>query len=380
MIRIIVACLCLGASSASLADLKPEPIRQVQTLPEQYPAHWIIAQDAAFFHMSDGKFIVLDADRDSISEQYKGMFNGAQIAQFAQAHSRPEMYVVQTFHSLGHRGVRNDVLSVYDKRTLAPLADIVVPPKRASILPTQYALQLVDDEKLALIFNFTPATTVSVVDLDKREFLNEVPIPGCALIYPTGKRGFSSLCSEGTFLTVALDDAGGVASSTRSKQFFNADVDAVFEKPAIQGRNANFLTFKGRVIPVDLSGDLPVIGESWSLPEIEAGNWRPGGLTPAVMSANGKMYVLMHAEGKTDTHKDPGTEVWVFDPRTHKRERQIELALPAVSIELTRDTNPLLVVTTIEMNIDVYDANKGTKLRTISDFGQETPLLLHGAH
>jgi len=31
------------------------------------------------------------------------------------------------------------------------------------------------------------------------------------------------------------------------------------------------------------------------------------------------------------------------------------------------------------MAVDVYDAAGGNHIKTITDFGQETPLLLHGA-
>lgn len=378
-LRTIAALVLIGVGAAAHAELRPEPLFRVETLPERYPAHWIIVQDASFFHMNDGKFIVLDADSDEKYARYKGMFNGSLIAQFAQAATRPEMYVAQTFYSRGHRGERTDVLTVHDNRTLEPVADIVIPPKRASVLPTPFAVQLVDDEKLALIFNFTPGTSVSVVDVVKREYLAEVPIPGCALIYPTGQRGFSSLCGNGTFYTVALDETGGVASTSRTAQFFNTDVDPLFEKPAMSGRMAWFPTFRGQAVPVDFSGETPEIGEPWAVAEGEPGGWRPGGLTPTGMDAAGRMYLLMHPEGRDDTHKDPGVEVWVFDPREGRRLRRIELETPGLAIELTRDDDPLLVVTTVEMTLDVYDAGAGERLRTIGDFGQETPLLVHGA-
>ena len=34
----------------------------VRTLPVPYPAHWLLVHDGAFFHMSDGKVVALDAD------------------------------------------------------------------------------------------------------------------------------------------------------------------------------------------------------------------------------------------------------------------------------------------------------------------------------
>jgi methylamine dehydrogenase heavy chain len=87
----------------------------------------------------------------------------------------------------------------------------------------------------------------------------------------------------------------------------------------------------------------------------------------------------MHPDGGDGTHKNPGVEAWVFDTDDKQRIDRIELRLPALTIALTRDTKPLLVATNIEMAIDVYDAASGEHLRTIGDFGQETPFLLHGA-
>ena len=59
--------------------------------------------------------------------------------------------------------------------------------------------------------------------------------------------------------------------------------------------------------------------------------------------------------------------------------RRIKMTTPVMTIALTRD-DELLVATTVEMNVDVYDALSGEFLRTLTDFGQETPFMLHGAN
>ncbi len=366
-------------SAAALAEIKPEQIGVIEVLPDTYPPHWIIAQDGTFFHMNDGKFMVLDADSDDPGSRFKGMFNGSFIAQFYQAITRPEMYVVETFHSRGHRGDRTDVLTIYDKRSLAPIGDVVIPAKRSSNMPTDFNLQLVDNETIALIYNFTPATSVSVVDVVARKFLGEIPIPGCALVYPMGGRAFASLCADGSMLSVQLDDGGQQASSTRTEPFFDVDNDPMMEKAAMHDGIAYFPTFLGNLYPIDLNGATPIVGKPWSLVGNEEGGWRPGGIRVADTDSNGRLYVLMHPDGGDGTHKNPGVEAWVFDTDDKQRIDRIELRLPALTIALTRDTKPLLVATNIEMAIDVYDAASGEHLRTIGDFGQETPFLLHGA-
>ena len=366
-------------SVTAFGEIQPEQIGVIKSLPETYPAHWIIAQDASFFHMNDGKIIVLDADSDDPSARYKGMFNASFIGQFYQAKTRPEMYVAETFHARGTRGERTDVLTIYDKRTLAPIGEVVIPPKRASEMPLDFNLQLLDNESIALIYNFTPATSVSVVDLITREFLTEIPIPGCSLVYPMSGRSFASLCADGSILSVTLDENGEQVSASRSDVFFDVNADPLIEKAAIIAGVGYFPTFQGNVYPIDFNGSTAVIGERWSLIGADEDGWLPGGLQVTASDSNGHLYVLMHKDSYDGSHKDPGIEVWVFDTDTRRRIDRIKLQLPAISIEVTRDDDPLLVTTSINMEVDVYDAGDGEHLRTIGNFGQETPLLLHGA-
>ena len=69
-----IGVLLFGAALAQ-AELPAEKTGIVRTLPVPYPPHWILAHDGAFFHMNDGKVIVLDADADTGPAQYKGMIN-----------------------------------------------------------------------------------------------------------------------------------------------------------------------------------------------------------------------------------------------------------------------------------------------------------------
>lgn len=369
--------LLLVAWTPAFAEIQPEELGRIATLPEEYPPHWIIAADSSFFHMSDAKFIVLDADSDNTATRYKGMMNGSFIPLLYMAQTRPEIYILESYRTRIHRGERTDVLTIYDKTTLAPIDEVVVPAKRVSAIPTEHYLHLVDDEKLALIYNFTPAQSVSVVDLEKREFLGEVQIPGCALVYPMGGRAFSSLCTDGTLLTVQLDENGAQASAERSEKFFDAENDPLMEKPAIINGVAYFPTFLGNVFPVDLNGSKPKISEPWSLVGNEEGGWRPGGIVLAKGDARGQLYVMMHPDGGDGSHKAPGVEVWVFDPEEKKRVDRIELALPAITMGMTNDDDPLLLTTNINLEVDVYSATTGEHLRTLGNFGQETVFVFH---
>lgn len=367
-------------AGSAIGQIQPEPAGVIRTLPDTWPPHWMIIQDGAFFHMSNGKYIVVDADSDNPASRIKGMFDGSFISQFHQAESRPEMYVSETFYSRGTRGVRTDVLTIWDKQTLSPIDEVVMPPKRLSGMPNNYSVQLVDDEKFALVYNFTPATSVSVIDIVNREFLGEVPTPGCSLVYPMAGRAFASICTDGSMLSVQLDENGVQASSARTDVFFDANNDPLMEKAAMVDGVAYFPTFLGRMVPVDMNGETLDVGDPWSLIGDEEGGWRPGGIAVTGTDSSGHIYVLMHPDGYEGSHKDPGTEVWVFDPETEQRIDRIELQLPAISIGLTRDDDPLMATTNVNLEVDIYNVESGDYLRTLGGIGAETPFLLHGAN
>lgn len=388
MMRTVFAILLL-ASALARAELPAEPMNVVRTLPVPYPPHWILVHDGAFFHMSDGKVLVLDADATTPPAQFKGMLNSAFMGSFAVAPARRELLVAESFHSRGQRGERTDVLTIYDPATLAPTGEVVLPGgKRFSGMPERHALQLIDGERLALVFNLTPATSVSVVDLEQRALLSEVPIPGCSLMYPTGRRGFSSLCGDGAMLSVQLAADGTVAKETRTRAVWNVDKDPLFEKPVIRDGMAYFPTFHGQLLPVDLRGEVAKPGKAWSLLDDadREGGWRPGGWQFLDTDHTGNLYLLFHPEGADGTHKNPGVEVWVYDLKKHKRLRRITLQNPAVSIAITRDEAPLMIASALashEMvshgtfSLDVYDVASGNYLHSMTNVGYETPFVVY---
>ena len=84
---------------------------------------------------------------------------------------------------------------------------------------------------------------------------------------------------------------------------------------------------------------------------------------------------MMH-QGGPDTHKDPGTEVWVYDLATRKRVQRIALRDPATSILITPADEPLLIAMLIGVpNVEVYSATTGQHQRTIGEIGHTVAFL-----
>lgn len=362
-------------SVAASAELSPENIPKVATLPADYPASWVFAHDTNFYSLLTGKVVIIDVAADS--HEYKGAIDAAQFATFVESSTRSELYVAETFYTRGTRGERTDAVTIYDKATLKRIAEIILPgKKRAQIVTNKFATRLIDNDNYLLIFNFTPASSVTVIDIDKRAVLNEIPVPGCSMIYPTGQRGFSSMCGDGSLLTISLDKKGGVSKQEKLPAVFNIDDDPLFDKPAYIGETAYFPTFQGAMQPIALANK-PKVLPRWSLVSKRDAkdNWRPSGWQIISANNSGELYVLMQKNGSNGSHKEGGEEVWVFDAKKRKRIRRIALEQPGFSIEVTAGKQALLVVTNVEMGIDVYSLD-GKLQRHIGAAGA-MPIILH---
>ena len=376
--------LFLSIVHTALADLPNDEAGKVETLPVPYPNDWVIVHDIAFDHMSVGRFMVLDTNGGDIKDFFKGSFNGGFIAAFTQALKKPEMYVLEHYYDRGTRGNRTDVLTIYDRATLLPVDEIILDDpklKRAEILVSKFVISLIDDERFLLFYSFTPGTFVTVIDLEKREVVNGVPLPTCAGIFPTGESGFSSLCGNGSMVSYQLDEDGQVTEQGKIEPFFDVDEDALFERPAIIGGTGYFPSFSGAVQEIDLSGAAAVLGEKWNLlnEEDRTQNWRPGGAWLTATDSTGRLYVMMHADGGEGSHDNPGSEIWVFDTASKARVQRIALTLPAIAFDITMGDAPKIVTTNIEMKLEVYDARSGEHLNTIADFYHNWPLLVYAS-
>lgn len=362
----------LGAAPA--AEVAVDPLAVTQ-LAEQPSPHWVWVNDIVFNHMADGKAFLLDGDTGSMLGMLSTGFGFGGVVRPKNA---SVIYSPEIYFSRGTRGTRTDVVTIYDGRTLAPVGEIEIPPKRVSAIPMLASARLSDDERFLWIYNFTPAQSITVVDTKARKSMGEIEIAGCALVYPTGPRGFFSLCSDATLLQVQTDDSGQAVSKARSKPLFNAVEDPVTEKAVRDGSTWLFTTFSGTVVPIDGSGKLPQAKPTWPLLDAadRKESWRPGGMQHlALHEPTHRLYSLMHVGG-ANTHKDPGTEIWVYDVPKRKRIQRIVLKDIATSIAVTQDDKPLLFATFASApKVMVYDAATGEHRRTIEEVGF-TPMTL----
>ena len=367
-----------SAFGQNVPALPEEPLGAVAPLPATYPSNWVIVSDFNFNAIVDGRGVVVDTS--SANEPFKGMFRASQFASILSSSTKSEIYTAESFFSRLSEGERTDAITIWDKATLKSKGEIVLPGgKRQQIVTYKNTFQFTNNEKWALVTNFTPAHSVTVVDLDGRKVLGDIELPGCSMVYPTGERGFTTFCADGTLTSIVLDPEGKVSSTVTTKPIHDIDNQAMFAMPAMIGKTAWFVTYRGMLRGFDLSGPAAKpMKKDFSVGVAEGGQpeWRPGGWQVIASDATGRLYVLMTPFGREGSHKDASTEVWVLDPASKSRVARIPMKGPSVSIEVTREASPKLVVARADSVIDIYDATSGAFVRTLGNHVAFNPLTI----
>ena len=361
----LIALLLAGASVPAYAQLQPEELH-VEQLADAMQPHWFWVNDVSFDRMLDGRAYLLDADSGRMLGMVAGGYGQGVLLLSPDGKTVGEL---ATFFSRGSRGTRTDVVTFYKISDLAPGQEAIVPAKRYSGMPFLSVSPVMPGGRFALIYNFTPEQSVTVIDMKGEKTLGEFATPGCGLIYPTGSSKFFMICSDGSLQPATLDDQGKVALGTATKKLF-ADNDPVTEKGVWTGREWLFFTPSGKVDVIDHSGAQPIVKRAWSLTGKDEATWRPGALqTAAYHRGTGRLYVLMH-EGGPDTHKDPGTELWVYDAAKGTRIERFKLEVPATAVAVSQDDKPLLYTTLMgDRDVRIYDASTGKLVRKIEGLG-----------
>ena len=394
-----------NAESAPLETEHPSVALEhpsVATLPP-VDDHWLWVPDRLLGHS-----LLFDADSGDVLGMIDSPLSLTPQAPIIAA-DRNEIYSVDLAYARGLRGDRTDFLTIYDLETLSYKDEIVFPTVAATgNTAIGYSSRI--GSRFFGVFNQFPATSISVLDLDTRRFVEEVGIAGCSGMYALDGLRFATLCGDGTVTVIELDSDGHKVNVVRSEKFFDTLEDPVFTSAGRIGSRWVFVSFHGNVYDVDFSETIPVAAPAWSLlgddnDEKENASWRPGGLQlVALHAASERLFVVMH-KGGPGSHKDAGPEIWSFDLAAKKRIARFEppalaaaflgqtmgldlesfaatllrWVLPADtihSIAVSQDESPLLFMRNAALGaIGVVQPDDGTTLRILNEAGLFGPTL-----
>lgn len=339
LIKQILILLTASLPFFAVAEFIPETA-SVATLPDHSGKNWFWVAGARIPNNTDGRVFLFDDQGKTLGQLSTGHWFNSIVA----AKKRNELITVETYFSRGTRGERTDVVVVYDPRTLSPIREISIPSKRMNAVKSSGLVALTEDEKFLLVVNYTPAQSVSVVNLDTSEFVAEIDTPGCSVIYPGGNRDFYSICGNGGFLHIRLDEHGQASLLERTASLFDPVHDFLTISASQVGDIWYFVSRKNNVYAIKMQTDNIELLSKWPLAsktELDD-NWTISGFQhTAAHRASGRLYVLMH-QGDEHTFEEPGTHVWVYDVNTRKKIDEITLKDLALSINVSQTEKPRL--------------------------------------
>lgn len=314
-----------GLLACALVSLFPsaattqEPLKPEEMTVEPIPAGTkkLFVADIAIDHIVDGRMRVFDAG----SMKLLGIVATGFTGQIYVPPGQDVFYIATSYVEKITRGKRSDWLEVYDSNTLKLKSEIPIATTRAQALNYRPLLQGSSDNRWMFIQNATPATSISVVDLNAQKQTGELVNAGCYGIYPsaTNAMRFATMCGDGTFGSYTLAADGVSAEQADSEKIFDADADALFLHGERDGNTWIFASFTGNLYVVDLEGPTGKLVEKIEMTKGIEGAWRPGGYQPHAFHAkSGVLFVLMHKGGAEGSHKNPAEEIWAYDLRNKK--------------------------------------------------------------
>ena len=291
------------------------------------------------------------------------------------------LYVANTRYDNFSSINKDDFIGIYDPRHLRLREMIDIPDTRSGAMVHRGGSSISQDGKYLYSYQFAPTNGIVIVDLEQKKYLNTIETPQCWYVYPTGDRRFAVRCRDASMVQVTFDRQGKEVSRVETKPIHKPVEDPTYNDPAFdQLTNEMFLvSFTGKVFPVDLSGTEPKPGESWSLTTAEQrkDKWAPGGWQPVdYHSQSGRLFVLMDRRAKW-AHSAESRQVWVFDTKTRKRVKTINLVHEAACIAVDRADKPYLyALSSHGASLDIYDVETGVLLFSQDELGHEPRLLV----
>ncbi len=282
---------------------------------------------------------VLSAD----NLEHKGILSIGIIGQMAFTTDRKTAYAISAYAKRIMYGPTEAVLQEFDVDTLTLKREILLPEKMAQVAPSNAILNLSADGKLAFVQNATPATSVTVVNLEAGKVVAEVPTPGCFGTFPaTSGHRFSSVCGDGTLVSFDVNGKGEFSAPLRSAKVFDPDEDALFIVPKRVGKDLLFPSFKGNLYRIADSGKQPKLVEKYEVVKGIDGDWAPGGVDVlAYNAAHNVAFLTMHPDATEGSHKDYSKEIWAYDLK-RKQVLYRSVAEGVSSLAVTSGKQPVL--------------------------------------
>lgn len=360
--------LACSATAPALAQEWDTILGDVLEMPEP-DEHWVSVRGRHIAYM-------LDADEGEVKATLTlSMFTPAILPDL----KRGLIYAYGSFYSRTYYGDRLDLVQVYDAKTASVIDEIEIPAKAAGIGHSGM-INLINDRFVG-VWNITPGSSISIVDIIDREFIGEISTPGCAALYPTAE-GFLTPCADGTWQYIAIDDDGMEVSRVNSASYFEIAKDPVYDYAVPSANGWLFLSMDGMVYDVSVENGAVVVAEPWTINPPDSDEpvangivvkkddtWRIGGRQPFAYSAEKELLVtIMHEGGGQETFEDAGEEIWGFSTRTKRRGFRLALdeGAKAASVQITTDADPLLLVSPDEGDtLQVRTATTGHLLREV---------------
>lgn len=365
---------CAAAGAAAAADFEPERLKDGTALPADMPRLYV--GDFSISHLADSRVHVLDGRNGKLV----GVVDSGYAGQFTASADGKRLFVATTYLTRHTHGERHDMVEIYDADTLRMTGEVALPNKKVQAAFLHNLLRTSHDGRFLFVQNATPATSVTVVDLQSASVLAELASPGCYGIYPSQSEPLriSMLCGDGKLATITLDATGKVAQRAVSPKFFDAGDEPVYvPSPAHQDRYY-FVSFTGKLHRADLRGPEPVVEQSQSFlgDADRKQGWRPGGYQSFTVDARrNRLLVGMHPKGQEGTHKFPAQEIWTIDLATGKRVARSK-ARDAIALQVGKSAPDFLYALNGRTNQIVAYALPSMRQAFVSDPVGEAPLQL----
>lgn len=373
--RVVLGSLLAG----TLASVHAKPAFAETVVPEaEEPGVMTLEPPkASWFYVRGGWGSAGSSIFDAGTGKMVGMVNTSRDSDMAIDPAGKFYYVAETIWSKVNRGTRQDLVSVYDSKTLKLISEI---PTLGRLIVGGFTTNFVltDDGKTAYDYNFDPASSVNIIDMVKRKFVRAVELPGCAGMIPNPGVGFSSLCADGTIATVAIK--GATQDITRTEPFFDAAADPIFSNTVYDRKKKQvvMVSYTGLIRTASIGGKVEVsapfsIQEAGGMKPADVKPldiaWYPGGMQPvALHRPSGTLWVLMH-KGEYWSHKEGAEEIWGVDLATKKLVKRIPVEGEPGNIQITQDDAAMIMVNGYKGKALVIDSKTGEVKHEIENAG-----------